>query len=165
MLKNYDFGPHDCLVVFSSTGINNVAVEIALGGKARGMPVIAVTSVAQSEAGEVSHSSGTRLLENADVVLDLCTPPGDAMIDVEGLKSPIGPGSTLAAVAIVNEIKVRTAELLSERAAMLPVLTSAAVVGREESERLFDAAYGEYARRLAGVLSGGFGGKEGDLLG
>ena len=73
---------------------------------------------------------GTRLLDHADVVLDLCTPPGDALVAIDGLDTPVGPGSTLAAVALVNEIKVRTAELLVERGAMPPVLTSAAVVGR-----------------------------------
>ena len=57
-------------------------------------------------------------------------------------------------MALVNEVKVRTAELLVARGAMPPVLTSAAVVGGEESKRLFDAAYAEHARRVAGVLRG-----------
>jgi uncharacterized phosphosugar-binding protein len=67
----------------------------------------------------------------------------------------VGPGSSLAAIAVVNEIKVQTAELLVARGAMPPVLTSAAVVGRDESARLFDAAYHEHARRLANVLATG----------
>ena len=76
------------------------------------------------------------------------------MIELDGLRTPVGPGSTIAAVALANEIKVRTAALLVERGAMPPVLTSAALVGREESARLFDEAYADYARRLAGVLAG-----------
>jgi hypothetical protein len=35
---------------------------------------------------------------------------------------------------------------------MPPVLTSSAVVGEEASARLFDAAYSEYAKRLARAL-------------
>jgi uncharacterized phosphosugar-binding protein len=54
----------------------------------------------------------------------------------------------------VNEIKVRTAALLVERGAMPPVLTSAAVVGKEASNRLFDEAYAEYARRVSRALRG-----------
>jgi hypothetical protein len=54
----------------------------------------------------------------------------------------------------VNELKVQTAELLADRGALPPVLTSAAVVGAEESRRLFDAAYAEHARRVARVLRG-----------
>jgi hypothetical protein len=41
-----------------------------------------------------------------------------------------------------------------ERGAMPPVITSASVVGADESRRLFDAAYAEHARRAARVLEG-----------
>ena len=53
----------------------------------------------------------------------------------------------IAAVAIVNAIKVRTAQLLVERGAMPPVITRASVVGAERSRQLFDDAYREHARR------------------
>jgi uncharacterized phosphosugar-binding protein len=88
-------------------------------------------------------------------VLDLCTPAADALVELDGLDTPVGPGSTVAAVVLVNEIKVRTATLLLERGALPPVLTSAAIVGREASARLFDAAYGEHARRAARALRRG----------
>jgi uncharacterized phosphosugar-binding protein len=55
-------------------------------------------------------------------------------------------------VGLANAVKVRTAELLVERGAMPPVLTSASIVGRDESDRLFDVAYAEYARRAAHAL-------------
>jgi hypothetical protein len=58
-------------------------------------------------------------------------------------------------VVLVNEIKAQTAQLLVGRGAMTPVLTSAAVVGREASAELFDAAYAEHARRYARSLRGG----------
>jgi uncharacterized phosphosugar-binding protein len=103
-------------------------------------------------AGPSGHSSGTRLLDHADVVLDLCTPIGDAMIRIDGLDTPVGPGSSLAAVALVNELKVRVARRLQERGQMLPVLTSSTVVGAERSRALFDEAYAEYARRASRVL-------------
>jgi uncharacterized phosphosugar-binding protein len=154
ILANFSLRPTDAMMVFSAGGHSAVSIEIAQGAKRRGLPVVAVTSVAQSLATEPTHSSGTRLLDHADVVLDLCTPPGDAMVDLDGLRTPVGPGSTIAAVALVNEIKVRTAALLVERGAMPPVLTSAAVVGRDESTRLFESAYDEYARRLAAALAG-----------
>jgi uncharacterized phosphosugar-binding protein len=140
------------MIVFSAGGLSAVPIEIAMGAKARGLPVVAVTSVAQSLAVEPTHSTGTRLLDHADVVLDLCTPPGDAMVVLEGLATPVGPGSTIAAVALANEIKVQTAALLLERDALPPVLASAAVVGPQESRRLFDAAYDEHARRASRAL-------------
>jgi uncharacterized phosphosugar-binding protein len=154
ILANFVLEPPDVMIVFSVGGLSAVPIEMAQGAGRRGLPVIAVTSVAQSLAGSPSHSSGTRLLDHADVVVDLCTPVGDALVTVDGLEMPVAPGSSIAAVAIANEIKARTAALLVERDAMPPVLTSAALVGPERSRELFDAAYAEHARRIAHVLRG-----------
>lgn len=154
ILANFELRPEDVMIVFSSSGTSAVPIEIAIGARRRGLPVIAVTAVEQSRAATASHSSGTRLLDHADVVLDLCTRPGDAMVEIDGLETPVAPGSTIAAAALVNELKAQTAALLVERGAMLPVLTHPLLVGAEESKRLFDAAYDEYARRLARRLHG-----------
>jgi uncharacterized phosphosugar-binding protein len=154
ILSNFTLLPEDVVMVFSASGRTAVPIEMAQGARKRGLPVIAVTSVAQSLAREPTHSSKTRLLDHADVVLDLCTPRGDAMTSLSGLDTPVGPGSTLAAVALVNELKVRTAALLLERGALPPVLTSPALVGGKRSSELFDAAYAEYARRAARALGG-----------
>jgi uncharacterized phosphosugar-binding protein len=154
ILSNFELGPPDVMIVFSASGLTAVPIEMAIGSRERGLPVVAVTSAAQSNAREPTHPSGTRLLDHADVVLDLCTPAGDALVELDGLETPVGPGSTIAAVALVNAVKVRTAELLLERDSLPPVLTSAALVGEDESARLFDAAYAEHARRLARALRG-----------
>jgi uncharacterized phosphosugar-binding protein len=154
ILANFDLEPPDVMIVFSVGGLSAVPIEMAQGARRRGLPVIAVTSVEQSRAGTPGHSSGTRLLDHADVVVDLCTPPGDALVQLDGVQTRVGPGSTIAAVAIANEIKSQTAALLLERGALPPVLTSPALVGRERSQELFDEAYGEHARRVATVLRG-----------
>jgi uncharacterized phosphosugar-binding protein len=153
ILANYELRPTDVMIVFSASGLSAVPIEMALGARERGLAVVAVTSVAQSRAGEPTHPAG-RLLDLADVVLDLGTPPADALVEIDGLETPVAPGSTLAAVALVNEIKAQTAHRLVERGAMPPVITSAAVVGREASSRLFDEAYAEHARRYARSLRG-----------
>ena len=152
ILSNFAFGPSDVLMVFSAGGTTAVPVEMARGGRRRGLRVVGVTSVAGSLAAPVESGVGSRLIDEVDLVIDLCTPEADALVDVEGLDTPVGPGSTFAAVAIVNAIKVRTAELLTARGAMPPVITRASVVGEERSRTLFDEAYREHARRIAGVL-------------
>jgi uncharacterized phosphosugar-binding protein len=152
ILDNFSFGPHDVMVVFSASGLTAVPVEMARGARARGLRVIAVTSVAQSMSGEPPAALGSRLLDEADLVIDLCTPHADALCTVVGLDTPVGPGSTVTAVAIVNAIKVRVAELLTERGAMPPVITRSSVVGEERSRELFDQAYREHARRMAGSI-------------
>jgi uncharacterized phosphosugar-binding protein len=158
ILSNYNFGPQDVMMIFSASGLTAVPVEMARGAHQRGMRVIAVTSVAQSMSDEPDPAAGGRLLDEADLAIDLCTPPGDALSIIDYLETPVGPGSTIAAVAIVNSIKVRVAELLVERQRMPPVLTRSAVVGRERSSELFEQAYREHARLLARVLDKGGGG-------
>lgn len=85
----------------------------------------------------------------------MSTPAADSLITLDGLETPVGPGSTVTAVAIVNSLKVRVAELLVERGAMLPVITRSTVVGPERSQALFDAAYSEHARRVARAIDQG----------
>lgn len=152
ILSNFDFGPSDVMIVFSASGRSAVPIEIAIGARARGLRVAAVTSVQESVAGPPQHSSGARLLDHADVLIDIGTPPGDALVSLEGLDTPVGPGSTLANTAVVNEIKVRVASLLLDRGLIPLVLTSSTLVGSERSAALFEAAYADHARRLARVL-------------
>src|SRR6478752_6458535 len=149
ILANFRLRPTDAALVFSAGGTTAVPIEMAMGFRSADLKVVAVTSVEHSRAAPSQHSSGTRLLDHADVVLDLCTPPGDALVEVDGAR--VGPGSSVAAVALANAVKVRTAELLAERGALPPVLAAGSVVGAEQSARLFDAAYAEHARRYADV--------------
>ena len=44
ILRNFEFGPHDLMMVFSTGGTGAVAVDVALEARRLGMPVIAVTS-------------------------------------------------------------------------------------------------------------------------
>jgi uncharacterized phosphosugar-binding protein len=154
ILANFELEPPDVMVVFSVGGLSAVPNEMAQGARRRGLPVVAVTAVDHSLRTTPSHSSGTRLLDHADVVIDLCTPVGDALVQLEGLDTPVAPGSTIAAVAIANELKAQTAALLVDRDAMPPVLTSPVLVGSDRSRELFDAAYAEHARRVSRVLRG-----------
>src|SRR5438477_10029480 len=154
ILSNFHFEPKDAVMVCSASGLGAAVVEFARGARKRGLPVVAVTSIAQSKAGEVEKGAGARLMDEADIVIDLCTPVGDALCRLDGLpETPIGPGSTLAAVAVADAIKVRTAELLLANGKLPPVISSVAGVGRLRSKELFEAAYREHARRAARSLA------------
>jgi uncharacterized phosphosugar-binding protein len=152
VLANFVIRESDVMMIFSASGLAAMPIEMAIGAREAGARIIAVTSVAQSTAEPPRHSSNTRLLDHADVILDLHTPVGDALIDVDGLEQRVGPASTIAAVAYVNAIKVRTAELLAADGITLPVITSGSVVGDERSQELFEAAYREHARRAGSRL-------------
>jgi uncharacterized phosphosugar-binding protein len=154
ILSNFHFEPKDAVMVFSASGLGAVVVEFARGARKRGLPVIAVTSIAQSKAGAVEAGVGSRLMDEADIVIDICTPVGDALSRLDGLpETPVGPGSTLASIAVADAIKVRTAELLLAKGKLPPVITSVAEVGRKRSDELFEAAYREHARRAARSLA------------
>jgi uncharacterized phosphosugar-binding protein len=149
IMANFAFRPTDIIIIFSVSGTSAVSIEMAQIGRRRGIRTVAVTSVAHSMADECR---GPRLLDVADLVIDICTPPGDALIQIPGLETPVGPSSTAAYVAVVNEIKVQTAELLVQRGILPPVMTGAALVGRERSNALFNAAYDDHARRVAWAI-------------
>src|SRR5437879_3202669 len=79
ILSNFHFEPKDAVMVFSASGLGAVVVEFARGARKRGLPVIAVTSAAQSKAGGVEEEGGARLLDEGDVGSDRC-PPGCAAL-------------------------------------------------------------------------------------
>lgn len=151
ILKSSRFGPQDSFLVVSSTGINPVPVEVALGANARGMKVMAITSVEHARSTTSRHSSGKRLFEIADVVIDNCTPPGDALVDIETVPYRVGPGSSVGAISIINALKCQVAEGLVSRGIKPDVLPSPHVVGDEtaavEFERVLQA-YHSRAQRI-----------------
>lgn len=152
IMTNFNLRPTDAIIMFSATGRNAVPVETAMIAKEAGLKVIAVTSISEARSVEPTHASGTVLADHADVIIDICTPLGDAAVAIEGWESKVGPVSSIANVAIVNSLKVSTAQKLADRGVELPVLTGPQVVGAERSKELFEGAYLEHARRKAAVL-------------
>ncbi len=152
ILANYEFGPNDSMICFSSTGINEVVVEMATQAKARGLPVMAVTSVAHADSTVSRHSSGKKLKDVVDITIDNCTPPGDAVIAVRGLKYKLAPTSSIGAFIVVNTLKVRTAELMLERGVSPVVLTSPHFAERpEEAQEQLQRVYKEFKRRKRNI--------------
>jgi uncharacterized phosphosugar-binding protein len=153
ILSNFTFGALDVMMVFSTGGCTAVPIEVAIGARRRGMPVIALTAVEHSMASQPGHSSGTRLMDHGDIVIDLGTPPGDSLVEIQGADVRVGPGSTIANVAVVNAIKVAVASMLHDRESLPPVITGTQLISQGEASAVFDAAYADHARRLSAVLS------------
>jgi uncharacterized phosphosugar-binding protein len=151
ILRNFVFSPPDCFLLFSNSGINEVVIDVALEAKRLGMPVIAVVSVDHCTASPVVHSSGNKLIDIADIVIDNCTPAGDALVRVEGLDDPVGPGSTIGAATVTNALKCRIAEKLSAQGKPPIVLTSSYFIGSEPSKQRFDDCYDDYRARIQKV--------------
>jgi uncharacterized phosphosugar-binding protein len=76
--------PGDCVIEGTPVGTSNLAIDTALGSKARGATLIALTNVAFENDPRtiVEHPSGRRLHEIADIVVDLDGPIGDGMFAI-----------------------------------------------------------------------------------
>lgn len=148
ILRNFNFGPDDVFLVFSNSGVNGVVIDVALGARNRGMPVIAVASVDHCGQSAAKHSSGQKLIDVADLVIDNGAPAGDAMVEIDGVDDPVGPGSTLGYAAVVNALKAQVAEELVRLGKPPLVLTSSLLIGEAAIQR-FDDCYDEYSRRIA----------------
>jgi len=154
ILQQFKVHPGDSFLIFSSTGINGTVVEVALLARAMGLPVVAVTSLQHTEATPSRHPSGRKLAEIADITIDNCSPPGDAVTEIEGVPFKVGPVSSIGAIAVVNALKTRTAELLVERGVVPTVLTSPHFVGDEVGADQLENVYEEYFRRVKRAYDG-----------
>jgi len=152
ILRNYDLSTSDAALVVSSSGCNNVPIEIAAGFQARGIYVAALVSLAHSKASVSNRPDGKKLTDFADLVLDTGAPIGDSMVAVDGLDTPAGPGSTVGGCMIVNSIKVEVCQRLVDAGQPPQVLSASAVVGNQRAAEIFEAAYDEHGRRYAKLM-------------
>jgi uncharacterized phosphosugar-binding protein len=123
-LGNYGFQEGDTLVAYSHGGLNAAAIDASLYVQERGGKVVAVTSVANLAVNVATHSSGKRLAEVADLVIDNCCTPADAVIDIDGWGPPVGATSTLAAIVITMALVSELAQALKDRGIVLPTFVS-----------------------------------------
>ena len=149
VLRNFDLSPEESALVISSSGCNIVPIEMAEGFQKRGLKVVAIISRRHSEASTSKDPRGRKLQDFADLTLDTGAPPGDAMVAIPVLPTPVAPGSTVGGFLLVNALKAEVALRLTEAGQPPRVLTGSVLVGPERSESLFQSAYDEHARRLA----------------
>lgn len=143
LLDLYKLDDKDTLLVISNSGRNGVPVEMCLEAKKRGAKVIVITSLTASKASTSRHSSGKRIFEIADVVMDNHAPIGDAAFKVEGVETSVGPVSTFTGVAIVNSLIVGIVDRLNKLGHEIPIFKSSNVDGCDEyNNELFDKYYG-----------------------
>ena len=123
-LERQGLADGDTMLLYSHGGVNAAAIEAGLEAKARGLKVIAVTSLANAAQAKATHSSGKRLADVADIVIDNCVPPRDALIEIEGVDAPVAAGSTVAVVSISMALVAETASQLARRGHPLDIYVS-----------------------------------------
>ncbi len=115
----------------------------------KGIKVVAIVTKKHLEASNSKRKDGKKLSDFADLVLDTGAPAGDSMITIDGLETPVSPGSSVGGVIIINSIKAEVAKRLTEAGKPPKVLTASCVIGASKAVSIFEAAYDEHAYRMA----------------
>jgi uncharacterized phosphosugar-binding protein len=133
ILSRYSLLAGEMIIVASNSGRNAVPIDVALGAKARGLTVIALTSVAHSSSQNSRHTSGKRLFEVADYVLDNGGEVGDACLSLVGMDGKLCATSTVTGVALLQSLVYAAAERLVALGVEPPILRSSNV-GQSEAD-------------------------------
>ncbi len=140
LLEGASVQPGDVLIVASTSGRNAVAIDIAAHARELGLRTIGITSFDYTNGVTSRHSSGKKLINICDVVIDNGAPYGDACVEVEGFADKVGPLSSVTACAVVNALVSEVVAILVERGVDPPVYMSANVDGGDEhNARLLEA--------------------------
>lgn len=110
---SYKIEKGDIMVITSNSGRNAVPIEMAMRCRKEGIYTIAITNVKQSSNQTSRHSSGKRLFELCDCVIDTCVPTGDATMDIKGIKT--GPASNIIGMFLGNSICAEAIRILADK--------------------------------------------------
>jgi uncharacterized phosphosugar-binding protein len=135
----------DAIVIFGHSGRNASGIDTAIYASKRGLTVIAVTACANLDK-PASHSSGKRLADAADIVIDTGAPVEDAIVPIAGWSRPVAGSSTVLAMMMMHELLARTAKKLSEKGVELPVFASPTIAGVTLHDT--DLIFGQYRERI-----------------
>jgi uncharacterized phosphosugar-binding protein len=146
--RNAHLKPGDALIVVSVSGRNPVSVEVAMTAREKGVKVIVVTSLAYSQSLPSRHSSGKKLYELGDVVIDCLSIPGDAVLKHDALKVKFCATSGVIDTAILQTLMAETIERLITRGFAPPVFIAGNLDGHEEYKKEFQQKLEENKERI-----------------
>lgn len=146
ILADQPLQPGDVMLVISNSGRNGLSIEVARLARQQGLTVIALTAVGYSRTLSSRHSTGLRLLEVADIVLDNHGQPGDACLEFPTLRIRTGPTSTIVGAAVLDAVMIEVIARLMRLGVTPPVLVSVNLVGADESGSM--AALARAGQRL-----------------
>lgn len=131
----------ETIFVISNSGRNPEPIEVAMLAGQMGLHVIVVTSLTHSKSVASRHSSGKKLYELGEVVLDTGAPAGDACLSFTGLDVKAGAVSTVMGAALLNAVMVEVIQHILDKGGKPPVLMSANLDGNEEYNARVMASY------------------------
>ena len=148
ILRSFHFGANDVMIVISTSGIRPVVVEMAIGAQSRGLPVIAIVSREHCESVQPAHSSRKKLTDCAEIIIDNLCPPGDCVLELNGLEWRTGPASTITGAMIINMLRCATADCMLSRGVKPVMLPSHQFVGNTSASEQLELFYEAYRKSL-----------------
>ena len=136
-LKASGARPGDVMILGSVSGRTFSIVDLAYEARKMGLKIIAVTSMSYATQVESPHSSGKKLYELADVVLDNCAPAAEAMMEVEGVEARLCAASGLSAAFILWSVTTVVVEELMKKGKTPGVLKSANFPGGNDYNKSY----------------------------
>lgn len=143
----YAVQPGDVVLVISNSGRNASPIEVALEAKAAGLSVVVLTSLDMSKSTRSRHTSGKKLYELGDYVLDNGGMPGDAAIDAPGFDYKVGPTSTMSGALLLNLLSMEIIEQLIAKGVTPPTYVSQNADGGAEHNEALATKYRHRIRR------------------
>ena len=100
ILKKYNFTKNDSIIIFSTSGINQLSIEIAKIMKNKKIYVIGVTSKTYSD--KLKKIKKSKLYFYNDIYIDNYSPIGDTLINYKDFG--VTSSSTIAGIFILNSL-------------------------------------------------------------
>lgn len=147
-LSHYDIESGDVVFIVSNSGRNSFPIEVAAIAKESGATTIAITSINHTSAVSSRHSSGKRLFEVADIVIDNGAQYGDACLQIGPGKLGMGPTSTISGCFIINAVMAQAVDILAHEGIPVDVYQSS---NGEGGEAAVDAIVERWKPRIRGL--------------
>lgn len=152
IIRYYDLKKDDVLIIFHNIGVNPATIDAALESKERGVKIIAVSSSSWQKGLPpdhfIRHPSKKNLFDLADICIDDYNPVGDAVIEIEGLDTPMAPISGIVDFYIIHRLEIETVKKLLERGIDPPVWRSANVPDGDAFNAEYVAKYAPLIKNL-----------------
>jgi uncharacterized phosphosugar-binding protein len=121
----------DVIIIISNSGRNAVPIEMAIEAKKMGLVVICITNMAHSQSISSRHSSGKRLFEVSDYILDNCGVPGDCTLGFSDAQYRSGATSTITGSYIIQLLVAQIIVKIKELGETPPVMLSSNLDGND----------------------------------
>jgi len=135
----------EVIIIIHNIGCNPATIDAALACKERGLKIIAISSSEWQEKVPkdhyIRHSSKKNLFDIADICIDDYNPYGDAVINVEGVGTPIAPISNVIDCYLMHRLEIEVAKKLVEKGVEPPFWRSANIPGGDEYNRKYIEKY------------------------